>query len=186
VVLFFPTMKVIRITLLVIFCTALFVNSEETEKKIATVMVNCSPEGADIFVDNAFVGNAPAVLKIEAGKHEIRIALKGYEEWKRPVDVLADSELTLNPTLKKKQGSAVTTAQPESPRMGIQFDTPIRLVRKQYYILHPLYARLTTRDPMLHFDETKGKYYTLHAPTGFIYEFRDYSESKSKYGKNIS
>jgi PEGA domain len=179
-------MKVIRFTLLLLLCSAPFViaqKSEETEKKIATVWVNCSPEGAEIFVDDAFVGNAPAVLKIEAGKHEIRISLAGYEDWKRPVDILADSELTLNPTLKKIQDSAPPGAKPESPRSGIQFDTAIRLVRKQYYILHPLYARLTSRDPILHFDETKGKYYTLHAPSGLIYEFRDYNESKGKFGK---
>ncbi|MCI0606334.1 PEGA domain-containing protein [bacterium] len=179
-------MKVLRLALLLLFCAAFLVNaleSEDSDKKTATVWVNCSPEGADIFVDDAFVGNAPAVLKIEAGKHEIRISLNGYEDWKRPVDILADSELTLSPTLTKKQNSTTPAWNPESPRPGIQFDTATRLEGKQFYILPPAYVRLTSRDPMLHFDETKGKYYTLHAPSGFIYEFRDYNESKGRFGK---
>ncbi len=145
--------------------------------------MNSSPEGADIFVDEGFVGNAPAVLKIQAGKHEIRIALDGYEEWKRPVDITADSELTLSPTLKKKEDSAATPAIAPTARQGIYFETAKKLEGKQFYILPAAYVRLTTRDPILHFDESKGKYYSLHAPSGLMYEFRDYSESKGSYGK---
>ena len=176
-------MNVIRITLLLFLCTALFVSSEETQKKIASVWVNSSPEGADVFVDNSFVGNAPAVLKIEAGKHEIRISLNGYEDWKRTVEILADSELTLNPTLQKKQESGVVAPESEPSKPGIQFDAVSKLKGKQFYVVEPIYARLTIREPVLHFAEGKGKYYTLFAPNGLTVEFRDYDESKNRYGK---
>jgi hypothetical protein len=66
-----------------------------------TVRVTSNPEGAEVWVDGAFVGNTPGQLKLAAGKHRIRIAIEGYEEWVREVEVLAGSELTLNAALKK-------------------------------------------------------------------------------------
>jgi hypothetical protein len=79
----------------------------ETSKPVSqveatgTVRVTSNPEGADVWVDGAFVGNAPAQLKLAAGKHTIRVASEGYKEWVKEVKVPAGSELTLNAVLKK-------------------------------------------------------------------------------------
>jgi len=47
------------------------------------------------------VGNTPAQLKLTAGKHHIRVVMKGFEEWSRNIDVSAGSEITLNAVLVK-------------------------------------------------------------------------------------
>ena len=66
------------------------------------IAVTSTPDGADIFVDGAFIGNAPATLKLSPGKHTIRVALSGYKEWTREITVLAGSELKLTATLEKQ------------------------------------------------------------------------------------
>jgi len=65
-----------------------------------SVKITSTPEGADIWVDDAFVGNAPAQLKLAAGKHRIRIGKEGYKNWEKEIKVTAGSELTINAPLK--------------------------------------------------------------------------------------
>ncbi|MGH9938721.1 MAG: PEGA domain-containing protein [Blastocatellia bacterium] len=65
-----------------------------------SVKITSQPEGADIWVDDAFVGNAPAQLKLTAGKHRIRIGKEGYKNWEKEIKVMAGSELTINAPLK--------------------------------------------------------------------------------------
>jgi hypothetical protein len=48
-----------------------------------TVAVSAVPEGADVSVDGAFVGNTPATLKLAPGKHKVTVAgarLQGVDE----------------------------------------------------------------------------------------------------------
>ncbi len=67
-----------------------------------TIAVSSTPDGAEISVDGAFMGNAPATLKLPPGKHTIRVALSGYKEWTREITVLAGSELKLAAALEKQ------------------------------------------------------------------------------------
>jgi PEGA domain-containing protein len=69
-------------------------NAEKT-----TCRFKSTPEGADIYIDDAFVGNAPAQLKLSPGKHQIRMTLKGHQDWTRVIEVLAGSEISLNAIL---------------------------------------------------------------------------------------
>lgn len=68
---------------------------------IGTVQVASNPDGADVYADGAFVGNAPSSLKLAPGKHTIRVTQAGYKEWSRDVTVQAGSEIHLNATLEK-------------------------------------------------------------------------------------
>ena len=65
------------------------------------VKVTAQPEGADIWVDGAFVGNAPAQLKLAPGKHRIQVIKEGYKNWEKEITVMAGSELTINTSLKQ-------------------------------------------------------------------------------------
>ena len=67
-----------------------------------TIAVSSAPDNAEISVDGAFVGNAPATLKLSPGKHTIRVSLPGYKEWAKEITVLAGSELKLAATLEKQ------------------------------------------------------------------------------------
>jgi hypothetical protein len=65
------------------------------------IMVNSVPDGADIYVDDAFVGSAPAALKLSAGKHTVKVSQQGYQAWTKDVSVIPDSDVNLKATLVK-------------------------------------------------------------------------------------
>jgi PEGA domain len=67
-----------------------------------TVEVNSTPEGADVYADGAFIGNAPAILKLAPGNHTIRVSQSGFKEWSREVAVEAGSEAHLSASLDKQ------------------------------------------------------------------------------------
>ena len=66
-----------------------------------TVAVTAEPEDAEIYVDDKFVGNAPAKLKLAAGSHIVVIKAAGFAEWKRTLEILKDSQVTLKPVLDR-------------------------------------------------------------------------------------
>jgi len=74
------------------------VTTAEAEAMIALVS---TPAGADISVDDAFVGNAPAKLKLKPGKHLIKVTMAGYRDWSREMTVMSGSEVNLSATLEK-------------------------------------------------------------------------------------
>ena len=65
------------------------------------IILNSVPDGADIYVDDNFVGNAPATLKLPAGKHAVKVSQKGYADWSKELSVLAGSEVNMKATLEK-------------------------------------------------------------------------------------
>jgi len=76
--------------------------SPNGSQETGTVSVTSTPEGAEVYSDGAFVGNAPASLKLAAGKHTIRVTAASYKEWSRDVTVTAGSEAKLTATLEKQ------------------------------------------------------------------------------------
>jgi len=68
------------------------------------VRVSSAPDGADVYVDGSFVGNAPAQLRLPVGKHKVAVKGEGFEDWSREIEVPAFSELNLKATLSKKAG----------------------------------------------------------------------------------
>jgi hypothetical protein len=74
------------------------VTTSEAEAIIALVS---TPVGADVNVDDAFVGSAPATLKLKPGKHTIKVTMAGYKDWSRDMSVLAGSQVSLAATLEK-------------------------------------------------------------------------------------
>jgi hypothetical protein len=74
------------------------VSASEAEALIALVS---TPEGAEVTVDDAFLGNAPAKLKLKPGKHTIKVTMAGYKDWSREMTVMSGSEVNLTATLEK-------------------------------------------------------------------------------------
>jgi len=64
------------------------------------VTISSDPEDAEIYVDDKFVGNAPARLKLAAGNHSMVLRAAGFGEWKRNLEILKDSLVTLKPVLE--------------------------------------------------------------------------------------
>src|SRR6267378_3840210 len=67
---------------------------------VGTVSISSDPDGAEIFVDDKFHGNTPATLKIPTGSHSILLKFPGRADWRRTLEVLKSSKVTLRATLE--------------------------------------------------------------------------------------
>jgi len=68
-----------------------------------SVIVKSDPDGAEVYVDDAFVGNAPATLRLPNGKHTVKVSQTGYKAWSKELAVFAGSEVQLKAALEKEQ-----------------------------------------------------------------------------------
>ena len=57
----------------------------------ASASISSTPTGAEITIDDGFVGNAPSTVTLAAGKHHIAARKPGYETWERDVNVSGGS-----------------------------------------------------------------------------------------------
>jgi hypothetical protein len=65
------------------------------------VTVQSDPAGAEIYLDEQFVGSTPSILPVAPGKHAFRLHAAGRADWSRQLNVLSGSDLTLAATLEK-------------------------------------------------------------------------------------
>ncbi|HXM95855.1 MAG TPA: PEGA domain-containing protein [Candidatus Dormibacteraeota bacterium] len=68
-----------------------------------SVEIHSTPDGAEVYVDGAFIGNAPATLKLTPGQHSIRVNQPGYKDWSRDLTIQTGSEAHLTATLEKQE-----------------------------------------------------------------------------------
>jgi S1-C subfamily serine protease len=61
------------------------------------IVVLAKPEGAEVWIDNAFVGMVPATLKLSAERHLIVVKVRGREDWIRVIQVQKDSQVNVSP-----------------------------------------------------------------------------------------
>jgi hypothetical protein len=75
-----------------------FVEANQTGR----LTVESSPEEADVYVDGAFVGNAPAILNLASGTHQVCVQMKAHAEWCKSISIQSDSQLKLHAVLEAK------------------------------------------------------------------------------------
>jgi hypothetical protein len=66
------------------------------------ILLTSMPDAAEVYVDDAYVGNTPATLRLAPGKHTIKVSEKGYKAWSKDLSVIASSEVTLKAALEKE------------------------------------------------------------------------------------
>jgi S1-C subfamily serine protease len=77
-------------------------SAETTAQKrtgFGTVTITSDPDGAEIFVDDKFMGDSPAKLKPPAGPHAIVLKLGDRADWKRTLELSKDSSVSLKAML---------------------------------------------------------------------------------------
>jgi S1-C subfamily serine protease len=74
-------------------------SSSSVPDAVGTVSVSSEPDGAEIFVDEKFLGNAPAILKLSVGSHAILLKFPGHADWRRTLEVLKSGKTSLKATL---------------------------------------------------------------------------------------
>jgi len=72
------------------------------EPTMASIEIKSNPDGADITIDDKFVGNTPSTVKLAAGEHKIKLEKSGYQTWEKMLTVTAAETLTASPTLSKE------------------------------------------------------------------------------------
>lgn len=76
--------------------------SEQTEKTAKVIVqITSEPAGAEIYIDDKFVGSTPSKLNISPGEHKIRISRTGFKDWERSILIETESEPSFNAILEK-------------------------------------------------------------------------------------
>lgn len=68
---------------------------------VGTLRITSDPTGAEIYIDGKFVGQTPSTIPTPTGTHKIVLRSAGKKDWERELEVMKDSELTLNPVLEQ-------------------------------------------------------------------------------------
>jgi S1-C subfamily serine protease len=77
------------------------------------IHITSSPASADVYVDGKFVGNAPSVLALSTGPHHIMVKMEGYKDWERTLEVMKDSDLSLNAALIAASAQSLASPVPK-------------------------------------------------------------------------
>ena len=70
--------------------------------KIGVVNVKAEDDSYEIFVDSAFVGNTPAMVKLAEGAHVVEVKKAGFKDYRKQIQITEGSELTLRAVLEKQ------------------------------------------------------------------------------------
>jgi hypothetical protein len=71
------------------------------------VDITSTPTGADINVDDKFVGNTPSTITVASGQHVISIRMAGYQNWERTLST-SGGTVKLNAILAGTNGNGPT------------------------------------------------------------------------------
>lgn len=69
------------------------------QEGFGVVTLSSDPDNAEIFLDETFLGNTPATLKLPAGPHVLTLKSPNRADWQRSLDILKDSSVTLKASL---------------------------------------------------------------------------------------
>jgi len=67
---------------------------------LSMLTIRSNPPNAEIYVDDRFMGNTPAVLRLPPGEHQIRLILGGSSRWERMLAVTPGGESNIQATLE--------------------------------------------------------------------------------------
>jgi len=69
----------------------------------STVEIKSTPGGAEITVDEKFMGSTPSSLRLAVGDHKIKLGKSGFKTWERTMTVSAGATATVDATLEKQE-----------------------------------------------------------------------------------
>jgi hypothetical protein len=64
----------------------------------SNLAISSTPVGADIYLDQNFVGNTPSTVSVPSGKHSVSVRKAGFQDWVREMN-LSGGAITLNAEL---------------------------------------------------------------------------------------
>jgi hypothetical protein len=64
----------------------------------SNLAISSTPVGADIYLDQNFVGNTPSTVSVPSGKHSVSVKKSGFQDWVREMN-FSGGAITLNKEL---------------------------------------------------------------------------------------
>ncbi len=64
----------------------------------SNLAISSTPVGADIYMDQNFVGNTPSTVSVPSGKHSVSVRKAGFQDWTRDMN-FSGGAITLNAEL---------------------------------------------------------------------------------------
>jgi hypothetical protein len=89
-------------------------SQDQSSSAPAVLTINSLPVGADIFVDEDFVGNTPSTTRVSPGTHVITVRKTGFQDWVRTMNFSGGS-ITLNAELDRGANEIQTASAPAKP-----------------------------------------------------------------------
>ena len=80
---------------------ATYPEPKPTAPLVSTVAIASTPAGADIDVDDAFLGHTPAEVPLAVGERMVTITKAGYKPWQRKLHVLPGGKQTISADLEQ-------------------------------------------------------------------------------------
>jgi PEGA domain len=78
-------------------------NGKDSDAALSTVDIKSNPDGAEITVDDKFMGSTPSSLRLAVGDHKIKLGKSGFKTWERTMTVGAGATATVDATLEKQE-----------------------------------------------------------------------------------
>lgn len=107
---------------------------------VTSVAISSTPAGADIYVDEGFVGNTPSTLNVAASAHSVVVKKNGFQDWTRQMS-FSGGTVTLSAELVAGTGSpsAVSTSKPATATAIVPAVTTVsvRSVEPQKTVVAP-------------------------------------------------
>ncbi len=75
------------------------ISANGVDSTLSSVDVKSTPDGADITVDDKYMGSTPSRLKLAPGDHKIKLEKSGFKVWERTLAVGAGGTANVSATL---------------------------------------------------------------------------------------
>jgi PEGA domain/PDZ domain len=95
--------------------------SRQASASRSSVAISSTPAGAEIYLDQEFVGNTPSSLDVTAGTHSISVKKPGFQDWSREMSF---------------QGGAITLSAELVPG-SVAAPQPVRLSQRSASVVGP-------------------------------------------------
>lgn len=79
---------------------------------LSSVVIRSKPEGAEILLNDRFMGQTPATLRLQPGEYKLRLTLPNKAKWERTVVITPGGDSTIQASLESTVPDRVTDPAP--------------------------------------------------------------------------